>query len=82
MSDDDVLKTSKHHGDLRTRIAALLREDLADQLRLAGYDDPQWAADVCDNAAVTLTGCLTQEFRQLDGVWVQRWTTAWERDDK
>jgi hypothetical protein len=67
-------------SDLRTQIADTLRADLADQLRAAGHDDPTWAGDVCDNAAQSVIGLLTQDFRRLDGQWLTRWVSNWTLD--
>jgi hypothetical protein len=70
-------------SDLSERIAAVIRDDLADQLRLAGYNDPQWAADVCDNTAdAVMAACLTQDYRLLDGQWIKRWVSRWGRADE
>ena len=66
---------------LRDRIAAALTEDISDQLRAAGFDDKQWAADVCDNAATALMQLFTQEFMRVDERWITRWNTAWRVDE-
>jgi hypothetical protein len=68
---------------LRDRIAAVIRDDLADQLKLAGYDDPQWAADVCDNTAdAVIAACFVEDYRRLDGHWIRRWASRWGRADE
>lgn len=68
--------------DLRERIAAVIRDDLTEQLRMAGHDDPQWAADVCDNTAdAVVSRLLIEDYRRLDGRWIRRWVSRWGRAD-
>ena len=65
---------------LRDRIAAVIRDDLAGQLQIAGYDDPQWSSDVCENAAdAVVAACLIEDYRRLDGQWIKRWVSRWGR---
>lgn len=64
------------------KISAVLRDDLSEQLRLAGFDDARWAADVCDNAAASIGKALfVREFRRVDGRWITRWVSSWVFDE-
>lgn len=63
--------------NLRTQIAATLSEDISDHLRAAGFDDEQWAADVCDSAAEKIMRMFTPEYLPLKGQWITRYNSAW-----
>lgn len=63
------------------KISAVLQWDLSDQLRLAGFDDARWSADVCDNAAVSVSKVFVRDFRRFNGLWITRLVSDWELDD-
>ena len=64
-------------SDLRDRIAAAIRADLAEQLQAVGIQDATWAADVCDNTAHTVLALFTPEYRRLQDRWILRWNSDW-----